>query len=266
MREVSGSRSGRLVRVCADAADLGRAAELVRAARRGVAFTGAGVSAESGIRTFRGEDGLWKQYDPYRTASIEHFLQDPAAYWTVSKERWATYRRAQPNAGHRALVELERAGHAMAVVTQNTDGLHRAAGTRQLIELHGNGSRVRCLDCGSIESRSEVQDRLAREMPPRCLTCGSIHLKPDVTFFGEAPPRDAVEAAFSRAEECDLMLVVGSSLVVYPAAAVPEVAVERGAPLVIVNQEATPLDPAAEVVLRARSGEVLPELVRRAAG
>ena len=246
------------------AADLERAARLVAAARRGVAFTGAGISAESGIRTFRGQDGLWKEHDPYRVASIDYFRRDPAYYWRVSGERWQTYQRAQPNAGHVALAALEEGGHLAGVVTQNTDGLHLDAGTRNLVELHGNGRTVRCLDCGATEPRPEVQARLASELPPRCLTCGGDHIKPAVVFFGEALPSAAMMEAFRLARQSDLMVVVGSSLQVYPAADVPQVAVERGAPLVIVNDEPTPLDVAATVVLHGRSGEILPRLVELA--
>jgi NAD-dependent deacetylase len=239
---------------------LERAAALVRSARRGVAFTGAGVSAESGIRTFRGQDGLWKQYDPITTASLQHFLRDPTIYWTVSRERWQTYQQALPNPGHHALAALEAAGHLAAVVTQNTDGLHRQAGTQHLVELHGTGRTVRCLDCGAIEPRAEVQARLNVEMPPICRACGGHHLKPMVTFFGESLPPSAIEEAFELARACDLILVVGSTLQVYPAAEVPRVAVERGVPLVVVNAEPTPMDVEAAVVLQGRSGEILPAL------
>jgi NAD-dependent deacetylase len=244
----------------ADTSDLERAARLVRRARRGVAFTGAGVSAESGIPTFRGPDGLWKQYDPIKTASLRHFMRDPTVYWTVSRQRWPTYQQAGPNPGHRALAGLEAAGHLAGVVTQNTDGLHRQAGTQHLVELHGSGRTVRCLDCGGIEPRAEVQARLGVEMPPICRVCGGRRLKPMVIFFGEGLPPSAIEEAFELARACDLMLVVGSSLQVYPAAEVPRVAVERGAPLVVVNDEPTPMDVEAEVVLQGRSGDILPAL------
>jgi NAD-dependent deacetylase len=248
------------------ATDLARAAELVAAARRGVAFTGAGVSAESGIRTFRGRDGLWRQYDPYKVASIEGFLRDPSFYWQVAMEGWRMFGQARPNPGHVALAAMEEAGHLAGVVTQNTDGLHRDAGTRTLVELHGNGRTVRCLDCGASEPRPDVQARLSRELPPRCRTCGGMRIKPDVVFFGEPLPSAAMMEAFRMARECDLMLVVGSSLQVYPAADVPEAARERGAPLLIVNDEPTPLDVSAAVVVRGRAGEVLPELLRLSQG
>ena len=240
--------------------DLEAAAGLLARARHGVAFTGAGISAESGIPTFRGEGGLWRRYDPFKVSSIESFIADPGLYWSVARERGRESLAAAPNAGHAALASLELAGHLTAVVTQNTDGLHLDAGSRTVLELHGSGRRVRCLDCGFEEPRGEVQARLEHELPPRCLSCGGSHIKPTVVFFGEAMPVAATTAAFELARGCDLMLVVGSSLVVYPAASVPAAALEAGAPLVIVNAEPTPLDAAAQVVLRGRAGEILPRL------
>ncbi len=243
---------------------LARAAALVAGARRGVAFTGAGISQESGIQTYRGQGGLWNTTSP-RTSSIDFFLADPAAYWEVARERGTTLLAARPNAAHQALVELERRGNLAAVVTQNVDGLHLIAGSAAVIELHGNGREVVCLDCGSREPRSQVQGRLPEELPPRCPRCGGIHLKPAAVFFGEAMPVEATSRAFDLAGECDLMLVVGSSLAVYPAAQVPLVAHDAGAPLIILNAEPTPFDDLATVVLRGRAGELLPELTRAAA-
>ena len=237
-----------------------RAAELLSGARSGVALTGAGASAESGIPTFRGAGGLWTQYDPVKVASIDNFLQDPSAYWRVAKERGPAVLAARPNPGHLALAALEQAGHLVAVVTQNTDGLHQDAGSARVVELHGSGRTVQCLDCGARENRAEVQARLGSEMPPRCKVCGGVFLKPTVVLFGEAMPIPAVEEAFSLARAADVFLVVGSSLVVYPAAHVPLAAVESGATLIVVNAEPTPMDRFAAVVIRGRSGEVLPEL------
>jgi NAD-dependent deacetylase len=243
---------------------LERAAELVAAAQRGVAFTGAGISQESGIQTYRGKGGLWNTTSP-RTSSIDFFLENPAGYWEVARERGNVLLAARPNPAHEALVELERRGHLVAVVTQNVDGLHKLAGSAEVLELHGNGREVVCLDCGNREPRSHVQARLEEELPPHCLLCGGIHLKPAAVFFGEAMPVEATRRSFELAGECDLMLVVGSSLVVYPAAQVPLAAHEAGAPLVIVNAEPTPFDELATVILRGRAGELLPELARRAA-
>ena len=238
-----------------------RAAELLGAARRGLALTGAGVSAESGIPTFRGEGGLWTRYDPVKVASIEYFMADPSAYWSVSKDRGRVALAARPNPGHHALAALEASGHLVAVVTQNTDGLHQDSGSRTVIEVHGSSRTVQCLDCGNREPRTEVQARLEVEMPPRCRLCGGTFLKPTVVLFGEPLPPPAIQQAFALARQADAMLVVGSSLVVYPAADIPLVAVRSGAPLIVINAEPTPFDELAAVVIRGRSGEVLPEIL-----
>lgn len=239
-----------------------RAAELLARARRGLALTGAGVSAESGIPTFRGAGGVWTRYDPVKVASIDAFMEDPAGYWKVSRERGAIALGARPNPGHFALATLEAQGRLVAIVTQNTDGLHHDSGCRRVIEVHGSSRTVQCLDCGAREARSEVQARLDIEMPPRCKVCGGTFLKPTVVLFGEPMPVPAVQEAFTLAREADVMLVVGSSLVVHPAADIPLAAVRAGALMIIVNAEPTPLDSLAEVVIHGRSGEVLPEILR----
>jgi NAD-dependent deacetylase len=238
------------------------AAQLLSNAQRGLAFTGAGVSAESGIPTFRGDGGLWTKYDPVKVASIDYFMSDPSAYWKVSKDRGRVALAARPNAGHHALAALEAGGHLVAVATQNTDGLHQDSGSRRVIELHGSSRTVECLDCGNREPRSEVQARLDVEMPPRCGVCGGSFLKPTVVLFGEPMPQAAVQEAFALAREADVMLVVGSSLVVYPAAEIPVAALRSGASLIVINAEPTPLDDVATVVIRGKSGEVLPEIMR----
>jgi NAD-dependent deacetylase len=243
-----------------------RAAELLSAASSGLALTGAGISAESGIPTFRGEGGVWTKYDPVKVASIDAFLQDPAAYWRISKERGGIALAARPNPGHYALAALEAAGRLAAIVTQNTDGLHQDSGGRRVIEVHGSGRTVECLDCGAREPRSDVQARLDVEMPPRCTTCGSTVMKPTVVLFGEPMPVAAMQEAFALAREADVMLVVGTSLVVHPAADIPLAAVRSGARLIVVNAEPTPFDSLAEVVIHGLSGEVLPEIVRLLGG
>lgn len=237
-----------------------RAAAILAEARHAVALTGAGVSAESGIPTFRGEGGLWTKYDPVKVSSIESFMADPAAYWRVSKERGAVALAARPNPGHEALTAMERAGRLVAVITQNTDGLHQVSGSKRVIELHGSGRTVKCLECGRTEPRADVQTRLEVEMPPRCRSCGGALLKPTVVLFGEAMPPAAVTEAFDLARQSDAVLVVGTSLVVYPAAEVPLVAVRSGARMIVVNAEPTPFDRFAEVVIHGRSGEILPAI------
>jgi NAD-dependent deacetylase len=239
----------------------GRAADLLSAARNGLALTGAGVSAESGIPTFRGEGGVWTEYDPVKVASIDSFLEDPSVYWSVAKERGSVALAARPNPGHFALAALEAAGLLAAIVTQNTDGLHQASGSRRVIEVHGSGRTVECLDCRARESRADVQARLDIELPPHCKVCGGARLKPTVVLFGEPMPAAALQEAFGLAQTADVMLVVGSSLVVHPAADIPLAALRSGARLIIVNAEPTPLDAMAEVVIHGRSGEVLPEVL-----
>lgn len=243
-----------------------RAAELLTAARSGLAFTGAGVSAESGIPTFRGEGGLWTRYDPIKVASIDYFMADPSAYWKVSKDRGRVALAARPNPAHHALATLEKQGHLAGVVTQNTDGLHQDSGSRRVIEVHGTGRTVRCLDCGAQERRADVQARLDTEMPPRCKVCGGAFLKPTVVLFGEPMPYAAVQEAFALAREADVVLVVGSSLVVYPAADIPLAAARSGAKMIVVNAEATPFDDLADVVIHGKAGEVLPEIVKLTGG
>ena len=242
------------------------AAALIRGSRRGVAFTGAGISQESGIPTYRGAGGLHQTVDPMTVSNIAYFRKDPVLYWTHARARGALALAARPNPGHAALVEMERQGHLVAVVTQNTDGLHLDAGSSRVIELHGTGRQVECLDCGAREPRSHVQARLEEELPPHCHRCDSIYIKPAAVFFGEPMPVEAVADAFELARACDLMLVVGSTLQVYPAAGVPLQAAQAGAPLVIVNLEPTPFDRLAAVIVRGRAGEVLPELSRLSAG
>jgi len=243
-----------------------RAAALLGVARSAVALTGAGVSAESGIPTFRGVGGLWTKYDPVKVSSIDTFLANPNGYWEVARERGGIALAARPNPGHEALAALESLGRLLAVITQNTDGLHQAAGSRRVVELHGSGRTVECLECGAREPRSDVQARLDVEMPPRCRKCGGALLKPTVVFFGEAMPPAAVGEAYDLAGSADVMLVVGSSLVVYPAADVPLAAVRAGARLIVVNAEPTPFDRLAEVVVHGRSGEVLPQIVQLIGG
>jgi len=237
------------------------AAEILAGSRTAVALTGAGISAESGIPTFRGQDGLWRKFDPVKVSSIDAFLEDPATYWTAARDRGNIALAARPNPGHAALATMEGAGRLVAVITQNTDGLHQAAGSKRVIELHGSGRTVECLHCGRREPRSEVQARLDVEMPPRCRGCGGSLLKPTVVLFGEPMPVAATQEAFALAEHADVILVVGTSLVVYPAADLPLAAVRSGARMIVVNAEPTPFDRLAEVVIHGRSGEVLPEIV-----
>ncbi len=221
-----------------------------------VAFTGAGLSAESGIPTYRGEGGLWTKYDPAKYANIDYFHKDPSYYWSFFRDvRYPVLKKAQPNAAHYALVELEKRGTLIQVITQNIDGLHQEAGQEDVIELHGNTRRIICLDCGKEYTIDEVYGMLKHEHPPSC-PCGG-RLKPDVVFFGEPLPQLALEKARDAALDCDSFLVLGSSLVVTPAAHFPRLAKENGAALIIVNLDETPLDTIADLVIHGKAGEVL---------
>jgi NAD-dependent deacetylase len=244
--------------VIADAA-LAQASELLSRASSAVAFTGAGISEESGLPTYRGEGGLWTQFDPYKVASIEEFRKDPTVYWSYS----LSHRRigADPNPAHLALVELERAGRLRAVITQNTDGLHQKAGSSEVIELHGSSANVICLDCEARYPRADIDALNRQHCPPSCPACGGRYLKPTVVLFGEPLPIPAFARAQALAAEADAMLVVGSSLQVYPAAGIPRLAHDSGAELLIVNAEPTPFDSSARVVLHGKAGEILPRIV-----
>ncbi|HWP28185.1 MAG TPA: Sir2 family NAD-dependent protein deacetylase [Chloroflexota bacterium] len=237
--------------------------DLLRAAERVLVFTGAGVSTESGIPDFRSPGGIW---DRYPVVYYDEFLRDPEAqrrYWLRSRETYPVLARAQPNPAHWAIAALDALGKLLLVVTQNIDGLHQRAGTppEKVVELHGNNQWVVCVDCDARTPREAIQaELLAGVEVPRCARCGGL-LKNATVSFGQPLPAEALRAAEAAARTCDLCLVVGSSLVVYPAAYIPLYAVESGAPLAIVNATPTPLDPLAQVVLRGRAGEILPAAV-----
>lgn len=230
---------------------------LIAAARHMVAFTGAGISAESGIPTYRGDDGLWNKYDPARFANIDNFFNEPAYYWNFFREvRYPSISQATPNRAHAALAKLERRGILKTVITQNIDGLQQAAGSSNVLELHGNTRRIICLQCHRQHAMEEVYQLLATRLPPACTACSGT-LKPDVVFFGERLPADVLQKAIVEVQACDLFLVVGSSLVVQPAAGLPVAAHRNGARVVIINRDPTPLDRIADLVFHERAVEVL---------
>jgi NAD-dependent deacetylase len=219
------------------------------------------VSAESGIPTYRGEGGLWGKYDPAKFASIEFFRRDPSYYWQFFRDvRYRIIAEAQPNPAHRALVELERRGKLDTVITQNIDGLHQAAGSRNVIELHGNTRIIDCLSCDAVYDFAEIHEQVRTELPPKCRRCGG-GLKPRVVFFGEALPAGAMDDAIALCASCDLLLVVGSTLQVHPAASLPLVARQAGARIVIVNVGETAMDEIADVFLDGKAGDILPRLI-----
>ena len=235
--------------------------EALRDARRVVALTGSGISAESGVPTFRdAQTGLWASYDPQELATPEAFARDPELVW-----KWYAWRRglvegARPNAGHMALADLEHRAPVFSLVTQNVDGLHQEAGSSNVVELHGNIRRSRC----SAENVPVEPDE-TDHVPPLCPNCGSP-LRPDVVLFGEALPAEALGAASEAARSCDVFLSVGTSGLVYPAASLPYEALDGGAAVIEVNPDPTPLSAHADLAVRGRAGEVLPDLVRAAFG
>jgi NAD-dependent deacetylase len=233
----------------------------LRAARFVVALTGAGISAESGLATFRDvQTGLWARYDPRELATPSAFARNPKLVWD-----WYAWRRecvaaAQPNAGHFALADLERRAHHFLLITQNVDGLHQRGGSRNVVELHGSIARVKCSREDAIVERWNAPPGEV----PRCENCGAF-LRPDVVWFEEMLPERSLAAAQDAARRCDVLLVIGTSAEVYPAAALPRVARERGALVVEINPNPTPLSATADYVLRAAAGILLPALVDRMA-
>jgi NAD-dependent deacetylase len=220
-------------------------------------FTGAGISAESGVPTFRGEQGLWKKFRPEELANFSAFMRNPELVW-----EWYAYRRrliheVQPNPGHFALVALEKRIRDFTLVTQNVDNLHRRAGNSRVVELHGNIERSYCIDC-----RKPAEDVVVSEggAAPRCSSCGGL-IRPDVVWFGELLPTQAFAQAEAAARRCQVFLCVGTSSVVYPAASLPYLALEHGAYVVEINLEPTELSGRAHESLLGKSGEILPQVL-----
>jgi NAD-dependent deacetylase len=237
-------------------------ASQLKSARYTVAFTGAGISAESGIPTYRGEGGLWTKYDPDLYANINYFRQNPSYYWNFFKEvRYPLLRKVKPNKAHMALAEMEAKGNLRSVITQNIDGLHQEAGSSSVIELHGTTRTIICTECFKKYSLDEAFSRLEEKNPPVCTKCQGI-LRPNVIFFGETLDPQVLSLAYEEAQTCDFFLAVGSSLVVYPAADIPLRARQRGAKLAIINKGSTPLDLMADYVIDDPAGTVLPQIAR----
>jgi len=247
-------------------------------------LTGAGISAESGIPTFRGKDGLWNRFNPTELATYEAFLKDPKLVWKWYLWRMHLIAKAEPNPGHYALAKMEELFPQFLLITQNVDGLHRRAGSKRVVELHGNVFEGKCRFCGKRYSEEEfsalwplagrsflasiteeeLKGRVFGEVEkgnlPKCLNCGEV-VGPGVVWFGESLPQEALERAFDFASKSQVFFSVGTSAVVQPAASIPLYAKRAGAVLVEVNPEETPLSPYCDFVLRGSAGEVLPQLV-----
>lgn len=236
------------------------AARALARAHKVVVFTGAGVSRESGIATFRDpEEGIWRRYDAMEMATLEGYLRDPAFVWAWYEHRFGKVAAAEPNLGHRAIAELEQLLPDVTVVTQNIDGLHQRAGSSDVIELHGSMHRFACLNRKhggfSLEDLSDQEER-----PPRCPECREV-IRPDVVWFGEALPEDELRRAQQLSGACEAMLVVGTSGVVFPAAALPLQALHAGAVVIDVNPQPGAITSQATIYLKGRGGDLLPRLV-----
>ena len=237
-----------------------KAAQLLSAASAVVCLTGAGVSAESGVPTFRdAQTGLWSSFDAEELASPEGFERDPGLVWRWYMWRLELLEAAAPNSGHSALAQLAGLCERFLLVTQNVDDLHEQAGSTGVVHLHGSLLRFRCRGCAQPHHLTEEQRRA--DSPPACASCGDL-VRPDVVWFGEGLPWQAVEAAAEAAHRCDLMLVVGTSGLVYPAAQLPLIAKQAGATVIDVNPEPGPISWIADLFLQGKSGEILPALAR----
>lgn len=218
-------------------------------------LTGAGISAESGVPTFRGKDGLWRKLRPEELATPEAFKANPRLVWEWYDWRRQTISRLNPNPGHFAIAEMEKRVREFTLITQNVDGLHQAAGSKNIIELHGNIWNVRCVSCGKVFENVDVPIKIL----PFC-KCGGI-LRPDVVWFGEMLSDNNLTKAFVASDNCDIMLVIGTSAVVHPAASLALRAKDEGAFIVEINTENTPLSASADVALLGKAGEILPQLL-----
>ena len=243
------------------------ASDLILHSKRVVVFTGAGISTESGVSDFRSPGGIWDRFDP-NEFTYQKFLSSSASrekYWEFSKSLWPAIVNAEPNRGHYAIAELYQMGKLDCVITQNIDSLHQKSGVpeEKIIELHGTLKWVICLECGRRYPREQIQARLELgERVPRCDTCGGI-TKPATVAFGQPMPERETGEAEARSAACDLFLVAGSSLVVYPAAQMPLIAKDNGAKLIIVNLTPTPHDSYADIVIYEKVGEALPQIIER---
>jgi len=235
-----------------------RAAKDILSSKKTIAFTGAGISVESGIPDFRSEEGLWQKYDPEEYATIYAFHSNPDKVWLMLKDMFSLIVSAKPNPAHIGLAELERMGLLSSVITQNVDGLHQAAGNNNVIEFHGNHWSLSCLNCST-----KLDGRLLKleDLPPRCSRCSSL-LKPDVVFFGEPIPWEAQMMSLKESKSCDAVLVIGTSAVVYPAASIPVTAKERGAIIIEINTEPTPLtDGTSDYLILGSAGKIIPAII-----
>jgi len=236
---------------------INKAAGDILKAKKVVALTGAGMSVESGIAPFRGEGGIWEKYDPVEYAYIDVLRTNPGKTWILLSEMQKEILKAKPNPGHLSLDELERLGFLSSIITQNVDGLHHEAGNKNVIEFHGNHRRAYCMECGKQIKSEEIS---LETLPPRC-DCGGV-LRPDVVFFGEAIPPEALTRSNQESRSCNVMLVIGTSAEVQPAASLPDIAKSSGAPVIEINIEGTAFTGyTSSYFIKGKSGEILPKIV-----
>jgi NAD-dependent deacetylase len=235
-----------------------RAAKDILQSKKTIAFTGAGISVESGIPDFRGAQGLWQKYDPEEYAHIHAFYANPDKVWLMLKDMFSLIMAAKPNPAHIGLAELEGMGLLSSVITQNVDSLHQAAGNKNVIEFHGSHRTLTCLKCSTKRDGTSLT---INDLPVRCPRCSSL-LKPDVVFFGEPIPWEAQVMSSKESESCSAVIVIGTSAVVYPAASIPITAKERGAIVIEINMEPTPLtDQISDYLISGSAGKIIPAIV-----
>jgi len=222
-------------------------------------LSGAGISAESGIPTFRGEDGLWKNFRPEDLATPEAFSKDPKLVWEWYEWRRKLIKDSKPNPGHYALADLEQQVADYTLITQNIDGLHQMAGSRNIVEMHGNLWQIRCTNCGNIEQNFEVP---FKELPPLCKDCNSLG-RPNIVWFGEMIPMPIIDKSLTSIENCQVMLIIGTSGVVEPAASMGLVAKQTGKTVIEINLETTPNSNFYDLSINGKSGEILPQIFRK---
>lgn len=238
-----------------------KAKELVSKSTKITALTGAGISVDSGIPDFRSEGGLWERYDPHEYATIESFMQNPTKFWTMGREIAETILKAEPNSAHYGLAKLEADRKLLGVITMNIDNLHQLAGNKRVVELHGNYLRAYCIECNAEYVGESIHQRVVKgEIPPKCEKCNGV-LKSEAILFGEPLPEIAMSKATEMCRSTDLMLVIGTSLTIYPGAFLPQLARNSGAKVILVNLEGINRDSVADIVIKGRATEIIPLIV-----
>jgi len=240
------------------------AVSMILNAKMVIAFTGAGISVDSGLDDFRSPGGIWERYDPFVYGHIDTFKKQPELFWTAIIEIWDKLgQKLEPNPAHRALAELESLGKLHGVITQNIDFLHKRAGNKSIINLHGSNETSSCFHCGTKYFYMQVAEKLeSGQMPPKCDSCNGP-IKPNSTFLGEAVPEEALKKAIRWVKKSDLMIIIGSSLIIHPAAYLPKLLLEReDTKLIIINIDGTEIDDKANILFRERSIKVLPDILR----